>query len=137
MSALPLVAMLLTAAVILPAVLWWRRGERRARREHVAEVAARFKREIAGLTVAELKERVRESSYFTHCEEGGCIRDTEPARRFLSCLDADDYRGCSGALADFAGAERSIGCTHPPLILDCDVAALVDELAARAPYPFR
>jgi hypothetical protein len=137
MSALPIVAMLLTAVVIVPAVLWWRREERRSRRLHIAEVEQRLRREIAGLTVGELKTRVRESSYFRHCEPGGCIRDTEPARRFLSCLEADDYRGCAGALRDFADAERSIGCTHPPLIADCDVATLVDELAARAPIPFR
>jgi hypothetical protein len=137
MSALPIVAMLLTAVVIVPAVLWWRREERRSRRLHIAAVEERLRREIAGLTVGELKARLRESSYFAHREPGGCMRDTEAARRFLVCLDADDYRGCAGALADFAGAERSIGCTHPPLIADCDVATLVDELTARAPYPFR
>ena len=137
MSALPLVAMLLVAMVIVPAVLFWRRGERLALEADVDAAARRTRRELAGLSVEELKQRIRESRYFAHVEAGGAIRDTEPVRRFLSCLEAGDYRGCARALAQFAEAERSIGCTHPPLIDDFDVAAIVDELGARAPYPFR
>jgi hypothetical protein len=137
MSALPLVAALLAALVIVPTVLWWRRGERLARQANLAAATRRLKREIAGLSVAELKQRIHDSRYFAHVESGGALRDTEPVRRFLACLEADDYSGCAGALADFAVAERSIGCTHPPLIRDFDIVALVDELTARTLVPFR
>jgi hypothetical protein len=137
MTAVPLVALLLVAIVIVPAVLIWRRGERLALQADVAAAAQRMRRELAGLSVEELKQRVRESRYFAHAEAGGAMRDTGPVRRFLACLEADDYRGCAGALTDFPVAEKSIGCTHPPMIPDFDIIAIVDELERRALNPFR
>jgi hypothetical protein len=137
MSALPIVAMLAVALVVVPSVWLWRRSEGRARRENVERVRRRMRREIAGLSVEELKQRIRESGYFRHVEEGGALRETRTVRQFFACLDGDDYCGCAGALGRFVAAERSIGCTHAPMIEDFDIAAMVDELAARAPHPFR